>query len=91
MVFLKTDDLAGNMDSFGKDKMIQNVLMPKITKIATQAGLLLRTAHERMKQGYFLQRGVGPGVAQAAESSVKSAVQGRQSAAADGNGHRAWL
>ena len=22
MVFLKTDDLAGNMDSFGKDKMI---------------------------------------------------------------------
>ena len=39
MVFLKTDDLEGNMDSFGKDKMIQNVLMPKITKIATQAGL----------------------------------------------------
>lgn len=39
MVFLKTDDLEGNMDSFGKDKMIQNVLMPKITKIATEAGL----------------------------------------------------
>ncbi|MDY5332410.1 MAG: hypothetical protein SPG98_06545 [Porcincola intestinalis] len=39
MVYLKTDDLEGNMDSFGKDKMIQNVLMPKITKIATQAGL----------------------------------------------------
>lgn len=34
MVYLNTDDLQGNMDSFGKDKMIENVLMPNITKVA---------------------------------------------------------
>ena len=40
MVYLNTDDLQGNTDSFGKNKMIENVLIPNITKVATQAGLL---------------------------------------------------
>ena len=39
MVYLKTDSWEGNSDVFGKDKMLQNVLEPKLTKIATQAGL----------------------------------------------------
>lgn len=39
MVYLNTDNLEGKTDIFGKDKMIQNVLTPNITKIATQAGL----------------------------------------------------
>ena len=39
MVYLNADNLEGKTDIFGKDKMIQNVLTPNITKIATQAGL----------------------------------------------------
>lgn len=39
MVYLNTDNLEGKTDSFGKDKVLQNVLKPKLTKIATQAGL----------------------------------------------------
>lgn len=39
MVYLKTDSREGKSDVFGKDKMLQNVLKPKLTKIATQAGL----------------------------------------------------
>ena len=39
MVYLNTDNLEGKTDTFGKDKMLQNVLTPRLTKIATQAGL----------------------------------------------------
>ena len=39
MVYLKTDSWEVKSDVFGKDKMLQNDLQPKLTKIATQAGL----------------------------------------------------
>ena len=39
MVYLKMDGWDGIKDAFGKEKMLENVLKPNITKIAAQAGL----------------------------------------------------